>query len=125
MSQCIWKVEGALVLKACAESRFRQRVILQADASDRGIGAVLSQMEDGQEHPVGNFSKKLLPREERYSTVEKECLPLRLAVEAFRAYLFGRPFVIQTDFRSLEWLETEGNQPKVVQVESGIATLLF
>ena len=27
--------------------------ILQTDAKDRGIEAVLSLMEDGQEHPVG------------------------------------------------------------------------
>ena len=70
-----------------------------------GIGAVLSQIEDGLDHPVGYFSKKLLPREERYSTVEKECLAIRLAVEAFKVYLLGRNFVIQTDHRSLQWLE--------------------
>ena len=63
---------------------FDKEFILQTDASDRGIGAVLSQMEVGQEHPVGYFSKKLLPREERNSTVEKECLAMGLAEEAFR-----------------------------------------
>ena len=84
---------------------FDKEFILQTDASDRGIGAVLSQIEDGLDHPVGYFSKKLLPREERYSTVEKECLAIRLAVEAFRVYLLGRNFVIQTDHRSLQWLE--------------------
>ena len=49
--------------------------LLQSDASERGIGAVLSQMtEEGVERPVAFFSRKLLPRETRYSTVEKECL---------------------------------------------------
>ena len=28
---------------------------------------------DGEEHPVAYFSRKLLPHEEKYSTVEKEC----------------------------------------------------
>ena len=37
-----------------------------------GMGAVLSQLdESGADHPVAYFSRKLLPREERYSTVEK------------------------------------------------------
>ena len=43
---------------------FTRPFVLQTDASDRGVGAVLSQLDDeGQEHPVAYFSKKLLPRE--------------------------------------------------------------
>ena len=52
-----------------------------------------------------NFSKKLLPRETNYSTVEKECLAIVLGIKAFRVYLVGRQFQIQTDHRSLEWLD--------------------
>lgn len=60
---------------------------LQTDASDRGVGAVLSQIgPDGEEHPVAYFSKKLLPREERYATVEKECLAIKPGIEAVRVY---------------------------------------
>ena len=51
---------------------FNREFILQTDASKRGTGAVLSQLDErGQEHPVAFFSRKLLPREERYSTIEK------------------------------------------------------
>ena len=39
---------------------------LQTDASDRGLGAVLT-----------HISRKLSQQEARYSTVEKECLPIR------------------------------------------------
>ena len=79
--------------------------VLQTDASERGIGAVLSQYaQDGEEHPVAYYSQKLLPREERYATVEKECLAIKLGVQAFRVYLLGKPFIIQTDHKSLEWL---------------------
>ena len=82
-----------------------KQFVLQTDASERGIGAVLSQRSsDGEEHPVAYYSRKLLPREERYSTIEKECLAIKLGVYAFRVYLLGRPFVVQTDHRSLEWL---------------------
>ena len=84
---------------------FSKQFILQTDASERGIGAVLSQRTaDGEEHPIAYYSRKLLPREEKYATVEKECLAIKLGVQAFRVYLLGRQFVVQTDHRSLEWL---------------------
>ena len=85
---------------------FEKPFILQTDASDRGVGAVLSQLDEkGQEHPVAYYSRKLLPREERYSTVEKECLAIKLGVQNFQVYLAGRPFQIQTDHHSLVWLD--------------------
>ena len=58
----------------------------ETDASKQGVGAVLGQKDDlGFNHPVAYFSKKLLPRE-KYSTVEKECLGVKLGVEAFQTY---------------------------------------
>ena len=42
--------------------------ILQTAASELGLGAVLSQLEEsGKEHPVAFASRKLLPRERNYS----------------------------------------------------------
>ena len=46
----------------------------------------------------------MLPRETRYSIVEKKCLAIRLAARFFRVYLMGRPFIIQTDYHALQWL---------------------
>ena len=60
---------------------------------------------EGEEHPVSYFSKKFLPREEKYSAIEKECLAVKLGVQAFRTHLLGREFVVVTDHRALEWLE--------------------
>ncbi len=85
---------------------FDKDFLLQTDASDRGMGAVLSQRDtDGYDHPVAYYSRKFLPREERYSTIEKECLAIKLGVQAFKVYLLGRPFTIYTDHRSLVWLD--------------------
>ena len=76
--------------------------ILQMDASNREVGAVLTQKDDqGKECPIAYFSRKLLPREERYSTVEKKCLAIKLGIEAFRVCLLGRQFVVQTDHQAL------------------------
>ena len=80
--------------------------VVQTDASDRGVGGVLSQLgSDGVEHPVAYFSRKSLPREEKYPTIEKECLAIKLSVQTFRVYLLGKPFTIETDHRYLEWLD--------------------
>ena len=75
---------------------------VKTDASNRGVGAVLSQQgDDGEEHPIAYFSRKLLPREEKYATVEKECLAIKLGIHAFHVYLLGSPFKVQTDHKSL------------------------
>eukprot|EP00731_Ephydatia_muelleri_P034076 Em0046g19a len=85
---------------------FTKEFVLQTDASDVGVGAVLSQLdEEGADHPVAYYSRKLLAREQKYATIEKECLAIKLATQAFRVYLLGRPFIIQTDHRALEWLD--------------------
>ena len=85
-----------------ANPDFSRPFILQTETSDFGVGAVLSQVDaEGYNHPV---AYKLLPREQRYATVEKECLAIKLGVEAFQVYLLGREFIIQTDHRALQWL---------------------
>ena len=81
---------------------FEKTFILETDASNYGVGAVLSQTDgEGVDHPVAYFSRKLLDREQKYSTTEKECLAIKLAVKAFQMYLLGRPFITQTDHQTL------------------------
>ena len=58
----------------------------------------------GCDRPIAYFSMKLLPREVWYSTVEKECLAIKLGMETFRVYLLGQKFTVETDQRSLVWL---------------------
>ncbi len=83
---------------------FSKSFVLQTDASEVGVGAILSQADkEGLDHPVAYFSRKLLPRERKYSTVEKECLAIKLGVEVFWVYLYGKPFQIQT---ALQWLDS-------------------
>ena len=85
---------------------FGKLFTVQVDASNGGIGAVLSQTDDkGEEHPVQYLRRKLLDRERKYPTVEKECLAIVWAVQQLHYYLCGREFEIQTDHRPLTWLE--------------------
>ena len=78
--------------------------VLQTDASNRGLGAVLSQEVEGVDRPVLYISRKLAQREVSYSTVEKECLAIRWAVGALRYYLLGRAFTLWSDHAPLQWL---------------------
>ena len=79
--------------------------ILQTDVSEVGVGAILSQTDtEGYNHPVAYFSRKLLPREQKYATIKKECLAIKLGMEAFRVYSLGKDFTIHTDHRALKWL---------------------
>ena len=74
--------------------------VLQTDASDVGLGAVLSQVRDQIEQPITYISRKLLQQEQNYSTVEKECL----AIGKLRYYLTSRPFSLVTDHAPLKWM---------------------
>ncbi len=78
--------------------------LLQTDASDSGLGAVLSQLQEGEEHPVLYISRKLTPAEKKYATVEKEALAVKWAVLELRYYLLGRKFTLVTDHAPLQWM---------------------
>lgn len=78
--------------------------LLITDASNFAVGAVLSQIQDGKEHPICYASRTLNDHEKNYSTIEKELLAIVWATKYFRPYLYGRKFKIQTDHRPLNWL---------------------
>ncbi len=84
---------------------FEEPFVLQTDASDSGIGAVLLQGESDSRHPVAYISRKLHAREVRYCTVEKECLAVKWALDTFKYYLLGREFTLETDHRPLQWMD--------------------
>ena len=82
---------------------FSREFVLQTDACNDGIGGILLQEEDGIKHPIAYASKKLLPRERNYSTIEKECLAIVWA-QKFQNFLFGKPFALETDHQPLQYL---------------------
>jgi hypothetical protein len=82
---------------------FSKPFIIDTDACDTGVGAVLQQ----GGHPVAYMSKPLGPKNRGLSTYEKECLAVLMAIEQWRPYLQHREFTIRTDQRSLVHLDDQ------------------
>lgn len=83
-------------------------LILASDASDYGVGAVLSHwMADEAERPIGYVSRSLNKAERGYSTIEKEALAIIFGVKKFNQFLYGQKFTTQTDHKPLEELFNE------------------
>ena len=99
------KMKGLLASKPILKLRGMDKpFVLRTDASDKGVGAVLLQSHGGSLFPVAFASKKLSDRERKYSTMERECLAMVWGVKKFLLYLYGRPFVLQTDHQPLIFL---------------------
>ena len=71
------------------------------DASCMACGAVLVQ----DNKLVQCYSKSFNPTEQHYSTFDRECYGMVLAVKHFRHLLIGTPFTVYTDHKPLlKWL---------------------
>ena len=88
---------------------FSRPFIVSSDASNYGLGGVLSQNIDGKVLPIAYASRTLSDTEVNYSTIEKELLAILFSVETFRPYLYGRQFTLETDHRPLVWLHNVKN----------------
>lgn len=74
-------------------------LILASDASDYGVGAVLSyRMADGTDCPIGYVLRSLNTAEHGYSTIEKAII---CRVKKFHLFLYGQKFTSQTDHKLL------------------------
>ena len=83
--------------------------IVDTDASDYGIGGVLSQCIEGTEHVIAYYSKSLNPAQQKYCTTRRELLAVVATLDHFKGYVWGPKFLVRTDHAALVWLKNLKN----------------
>ncbi|KAI5352798.1 hypothetical protein L3X38_005690 [Prunus dulcis] len=77
---------------------FSKQFVVESDASNNGVGAILSQ----EQRPIAYLSKSLSERHRSLSVYDKEMLAVVLAVQQWCPYLLGRQFKIVTDHQTIK-----------------------
>jgi hypothetical protein len=83
--------------------------LLETDASDYAVGAILSQKgDDDKWHPTSFFSKSFTEAERNYEIYDKELGAIIKALNEYQHYLEGakEPIEILTDHKNLEYFMT-------------------
>jgi hypothetical protein len=110
-------MEKALVnLKECFTTapilihfKCKCQCIVETDASDFALGAVLSQKEDDDMlHPIAYHSRKFSPAEINYEIHDNELLAVVDSFKIWRRYLEGAllTVLVYTDHQNLEYFST-------------------
>ena len=81
-----------------------QETVIETDASDFALGAILSQFQDKRPHPVAFHSRKLNSAERNYEIHDKELLATLEAFMEWKHYLYGadKPITVYTDHQNLQ-----------------------
>jgi hypothetical protein len=78
--------------------------VLDTDASDKAVGAVLSQEQDGAEKVIAYMSKALNKHEQSYCVTRKELLAVVLSLRHFHPYVYGQKLLLRTDNAAVSWM---------------------
>lgn len=74
------------------------------------------------ERPVAYASRKLLDRERKMSTIERELLSIVWALNHFQQYTIGNKIFVYTDHNCLKWLDTMANtNPRLTRWQLAIS----
>ncbi|CAF4531871.1 unnamed protein product [Rotaria sp. Silwood2] len=85
---------------------FEQPFILELDACEYGLGAILTQEYDEKKYVIAYASRTLSTAERKYGATEREALAIVWATKYFRPYLEGNKIYVRSDCKALEWMRT-------------------
>ena len=71
---------------------------------ERGIGAILSQIQSDRERVIAYASRGMNRAEKNYYITEQGLLAVVYFIQYFCQYLLGRHLVVRTDHQALVWL---------------------
>jgi len=78
--------------------------VIDCDASEKTLGSMLSQVQDGTERMIAYASRSLDARERNYCCSRRELLAIVYFVKYWKQYVLGRKFRVRTDHSALTWL---------------------
>lgn len=74
---------------------------LHCNASNVGLGNVLTRKVNGIEKVIAFASRQLRKNKQKFSTTERECLAVKFGIEKSRPYIEGGHFTVITDHSAL------------------------
>ena len=100
-------------------------VVLQLDASEKGLGGTLLQLNDeGFPQPVAFTSYSMNETEQRYSQIEKECLAICQGFHKFDQWLYGKSDItVHTDHKPLRTILKKPLNKAPARLQKMIMTL--
>lgn len=91
-------------------------IVVAADASPYGIGAILSHVVNGVEKPVLYASSTLSSAEANYSQIHREALAIVFAVKQFHKYIYGHKFTLCSDAQALKEIFNPNKSTSLISV---------
>ena len=80
--------------------------LIACDCSNVSLGACLFHIMNDIEYPLCYISQKLNNHQSNYSTIEKECCALLVAVRRFSVHIGSSHVLVYTDHNPLVYLAT-------------------
>jgi len=105
-SQALQTIKNNLTSKPMLTGpKFDREFLIFTDATQRTAADFLSQRDDdGSEKVIAYASRKLLDREQKYSSIERECLSIIFALTKWEQWLWGHKVKVITDHAPLQYL---------------------
>ena len=81
--------------------------IVKVDSSKFGVGCILEQEDPNtkQRYVIEYASKKYNKAQQNYPAIELEVCGLIFAIKHWCNYLIGKPFIVETDSKAVQWIK--------------------